>query len=476
MELPPGDMAALEFRILGLLDVREGDRSIELAGQKPRAVLVMLLLRPNRVVTADRLADGLWGEEQPGTALNTLQSYVSQLRRALGSELIDTRGRGYLLNTDSDRIDAVRFERLADTGRAALAEGRPKQAADVLGQALDLWRGDPLADFAFDAFAQPEIGRLSELRLAAVEEHIEAELLLGHHMQVAASLRLLVDEYPLRERMWAQLIVALYRCGRQAEALRAYEEVRTRLAEEMGINPGTALQSLEREVLMQSPTLDWLPPAERHEPSAGLAPAEEGGPKSFLELWADRGHELVPLDGSRITVGRALSSDVRLSNAKVSRLHAIVEHYTTGWSIRDVGSANGTFVNGVQVVGERRLRPGDEIVVGDVHLFFRSPDGEPDAIVTTMGPGEPPELTPGERQVLLALCRPVLGAPPSSPPTVQELADTLMVSPAEIQRQVDRLFAKFDINAAGQHDHDRLAHEAVRRQAVTLAELPEPSA
>ena len=467
---PPDDMAALEFRILGLLEIRDGGQVIELAGQKPRAVLAMLLLSANRVVPADRLAEGLWGERQPDTALNTLQSHVSKLRKLLGAGLIDTRGPGYVLTADPDRIDSFRFERLVGVGRVALKEGRPQQAADLLEEALGLWRDEALTDFALDAFAQPDIGRLSELRLAAVEDHSEAELMLGRHSHVAGSLRSLVDEYPLRERMWAQLITALYRCGRQAEALRAYEEVRARLAEELGISPATALQSLERDVLAQSPLLDWVPPVQPSDTSSGRQPADRSGPKCFLELWADRGHEFAPLDGTRVTIGRAPSSDIRLSNAKVSRLHAIVEHYPTGWSIRDMGSANGTFVNSSRIVGERRLRAGDAIDIGDVRLFFRAPESETDAVVTTMGPDGPPS----EKTLLLALCRPVLEGRPARPgATVQELADTFMVSEADIWERVLRLYSTFGIEARSDPYHDRLAREAIQRRTLTRADLHE---
>ena len=249
----------MEFRILGLLEVVDGERLIELRGRKLRAVLAMLLVSPNEAVSVDRLADGLWGEDHPGSAANMVQGYVSQLRKFLGAELIRTRSPGYVLAAEPDSIDASRFERLVRLGRAELAEGRPGAAADVLGEALALWRGEALADFAFEPFAQPEIVRLSELRVAALEEHAEAELMSGRHAQVATSLRSLVDAHPLRERMWGQLITALYRSGRQAEALRAFGEVRRRLAEELGIEPGSALKSLERDVLLQNAALDWAP-------------------------------------------------------------------------------------------------------------------------------------------------------------------------------------------------------------------------
>ena len=249
----------MEFRILGLLEVIDGDRPVFLPSAKAKIVLAMLVSRANSVVSADELMVGLWADGRPATAANTLQTYVSQLRKALGASFIATRSPGYVLTVDPSQIDAVRFERLVDEGRRLLRTD-PRRADSALKEALDLWRGPALADFTFDTFASAEIARLEELRLVAVEERMEAELALGRHNQLAGALRQLVDEHPLRERFWSQLMIALYRSGRQAEALRAYGELRRTMRAELGIQPSPAIRRLEEAMVLQERQLEWTPP------------------------------------------------------------------------------------------------------------------------------------------------------------------------------------------------------------------------
>ena len=206
--------------------------------------------------------------EPPDTAANTLQTYVSHLRRSLEpdrtprepSRLLITREPGYLLAVEPDQIDAVRFERLVREARLVLGTA-PDTAVALLRTALSLWRGEPLADFTFEPFAQSEITRLAELQIAAIEDRIEAELALGGHAALCGELAQLVREHPLRERLSGQLMVALYRCGRQAEALRAYRDLRATLAEQLGIDPSPALGRLEEAILQQRPSLNWPPAA-----------------------------------------------------------------------------------------------------------------------------------------------------------------------------------------------------------------------
>lgn len=250
----------VEFRILGALEVAADGRVVELSAAKVRALLGMLLLHPNRVISADRLCDGLWSDARPQSAVNTLQGYMSQLRKALGGHTIQTRSPGYLLAVDGDRIDAVRFERLLDEAQRARACGDPSRSATVLAQGLELWRGEALADFSYAEWAQAEIARLEELHLVAIEEWIDARLDLGQHNEVLGELEALVIAHPLRERLWAARMLALYRSGRQAEALRSYEDLREKLAEELGIDPSPALVALEHSVLRQEVTLEWRPP------------------------------------------------------------------------------------------------------------------------------------------------------------------------------------------------------------------------
>ena len=222
----------MDFRLLGPLEVFDGARAVEIGGGKRRSLLALLLLHGNEVVSADRLIDGLWGESPPPTAAKGLQVYVSQLRKELQNgadrdgDVLVTRANGYVLQLGPDEVDVQRFERSVSAGERALAAGEPDRAAQRLRQGLALWRGPPLADFTYEPFAQQEIARLDELRLVALEQRIDADLALGRHAQVVGELEALVREHPLRERIRGQLMLALYRCGRQAEALEAYRDGR----------------------------------------------------------------------------------------------------------------------------------------------------------------------------------------------------------------------------------------------------------
>jgi DNA-binding SARP family transcriptional activator len=247
----------MEFKILGPLEVSDEGRVLEFAGSRQRQLLAILVLHANEVVSAGRLIDQLWGAEPPATAAKSLQVYVSRLRKALGREdLLLTRSGGYTLAIGRDDLDLARFERLAERGRERLAVGDLDAAAADLNDALRLWRGPPLADFAYDAFAITEITRLEELRLACLEERIDADLARGHHSELSAELESLVAAHPLRERLRGQLMLALYRSGRQAEALEAYQQARHVLVDELGIEPGRTLRKLEQAILRQDSSLE----------------------------------------------------------------------------------------------------------------------------------------------------------------------------------------------------------------------------
>jgi DNA-binding SARP family transcriptional activator len=241
----------LEFRILGPLEVMREGAALPVAGQKQRALLAALLVRAREVVSTDRLIDELWGEHPPRTAATSLQNFVSQLRKTLGAEVLVTRAPGYVLEAPAEAIDAARFESTLKAARAP----DPATRLEVLAGALDLWRGEPLAEFAYAPFAQAEIRRLEELRLVAVEERIDAELELGREAKLIGELETLVAQNPLRERFRAQLMLALYRSGRQAEALEAYQTARVALVEGLGIEPGPALQNLQASILRQDDEL-----------------------------------------------------------------------------------------------------------------------------------------------------------------------------------------------------------------------------
>jgi DNA-binding SARP family transcriptional activator/pimeloyl-ACP methyl ester carboxylesterase len=260
----------VEFQVLGPLEIRDGDRDVHLGSAKQRRLLAALLVHANQVVSLDRLADIIWGDAPPAAAGATLQNHVSRLRailepgRAPGSSgnLILTHPPGYLLRVDDDQVDARRFEQLAAEGRVALRDGDPPiDAGRHLSEALALWRGPALAEFADEPFARAEASRLEELRMSALEDRVDAELASGRHGELIGELEALAQQNPLRERLWARRMLALYRCGRQAEALGAYQELRRHLAEELGITPNLELVALEEAILLQKPELDWLPTA-----------------------------------------------------------------------------------------------------------------------------------------------------------------------------------------------------------------------
>jgi class 3 adenylate cyclase len=249
----------VEFRILGPLEVADGDATVALGGVRQRTLLAILLLNANEVVSADRLIDELWGERSPESGRSALQVRVSQLRKALGeggAQLL-TPALGYVLSLDRDQLDLHRFERLVREAAAA----EPPAAAEKLSEALALWRGPPLADLAYESFAQTAIGRLEELRLGAIETRIDADLALGHHGELIAELEELVAQHPLREHLRAQLMLALYRCGRQADALEVYRRTSSELGAELGLEPGRELKDLESAVLHQDPSLEPSSPA-----------------------------------------------------------------------------------------------------------------------------------------------------------------------------------------------------------------------
>src|SRR5947208_6582088 len=211
-----------DFRILGPLEVSDETGALLLGGQKQRAVLALLLLEPGRVVSNDRLIDALWGEQPPRTAVTSLQNFVSQLRKTLGPEVLETKPPGYRLNVRQGELDLDRFRARVEGVRLA----EPDERAETLRKALELWRGPALADFSFEAFAQPHITHLEELRLATLEERVQADLDAARHSELVGELEALVEEHPVRERLRGQYMLALYRSGRQAEALQAYQDGR----------------------------------------------------------------------------------------------------------------------------------------------------------------------------------------------------------------------------------------------------------
>src|SRR5919202_7021557 len=225
--------------------------TLELGGIKQRSVLAVLLLNAGEVVSTDRLIDALWGASPPLTAAKTIQAYVSRLRKALTEDRLVTRPPGYVLYVEPEELDLARFEQLVAEARVVSAEG----ASHKLGEALGLWRGPPLADLAYEEFAQGEIARLEEMRVAAIEQRVEADLALGRHAELVPELETLVARHPLRERFRHQLMLALYRCDQQADALDAYQRAWHELSDELGLEPSESLKELEAAILRQDADL-----------------------------------------------------------------------------------------------------------------------------------------------------------------------------------------------------------------------------
>src|SRR5262249_43188624 len=234
-----GLMGAVDFATLGPLAVTDGGQPVALGGPKQRALLAILLLHANESVSRDRLIDGIWGEQPPDNPGQALDTYVSRMRKALGSDRIERRGAGYAARVEPGELDVERFETLANAGRFA--------------EALAIWRGPALGDLVYEPFAQPDAARLEERRLGVLEERIEADLEAGAGGELVPELAPLVRDHPLRERLLAQLMLALYRAGRHTAALEAYRRTRRTLAEELGLEPGPQLRELERRILAHDP-------------------------------------------------------------------------------------------------------------------------------------------------------------------------------------------------------------------------------
>ena len=279
----------MEVRFFGEFEAVEGGVPLPVRGVKQRTVLALLALHRGQPVSADRLIEALWGDGQVANPVNALQAQIGQLRRTLGAAAIVTSDAGYALGIGPDDVDAARFEQLVARGRRLLEEGEVALASTVLGEALRLRRGEPLAEFADAGFAEAERAHLAELTLVAIETRVEADLVLGRHGELVGELEALCREHPLRERLWELLMLALYRAGRQAEALRAYTEARDRLVDELGIDPGPALRELEARILAQDPSLAAAGPA-------GLAavrtPVAAGNLRERLSSFVGRAAEL----------------------------------------------------------------------------------------------------------------------------------------------------------------------------------------
>ena len=296
----------LEFRILGPLEVVGPHGPVHLGGPKQRATLAILLLNANRVVSIDRLADELYAGRAPVTAATQVHRHISELRKALGEEArLETRAPGYVLHLSADQFDLRRFERLTEEATQALARGEAETAFELQRDALALWRGSALADFEHERFAQNATGRLEEILQAALEQRLDAELALGRHRDLVGELGELAKQHPLHEPFAVRLMLALYRSGRQADALDVYRETRTRLVDGFGIDPGHELRELERAILNHDPALDVTHVAARPDQLVLVLPSSNERLEALLTL----AEPLAQLPGRALLIARLLPDD-----------------------------------------------------------------------------------------------------------------------------------------------------------------------
>ncbi|GAA4614200.1 BTAD domain-containing putative transcriptional regulator [Actinoallomurus liliacearum] len=330
----------MEIRILGPFELLDGERRVPIDAPKQRAVLTALVLRANRVVPAEELAELVWGDDPPSSARLTLQGYVLRIRRALAAVpdlTIHTEPTGYLLRVDPDRIDAHRFARLIEDAARAATGGDTAAEADLLREALALWRGEPLTDVGSDTLRREEAGRLTEMRASAIERRVDADLRLGRHLELIGELTALVAAHPFREEFRAQLMLALYRAGRRADALEAYRDARAVLTRELGVEPGPRLRRLEQAVLTADPALD---PAPREEHSPCVLPPD-------VPHFVGRQAELARLLASpRTDAGPAVCAvagmaGVGKTSLVVHAAHRLAERYPDGRIHVDLGGTTG---------------------------------------------------------------------------------------------------------------------------------------
>ncbi len=337
----------MEFRVLGPLAIRDGDTELPLQRGKQRGLLAVLLLHANELVSIDRLVDALWGESPPATAEHALEVYVSRLRRILEAwerePRLLTRPGGYLLRVEPDELDLTRFDRLARRGRRALAADDPASAASILRAAESMWSGPPLTDLGREPFAPAAIARLEEARQAVVGDRIEAELALGQHAELIGEIEGLIAAEPLRERPHAQLMLALYRSGRQAEALRAYQDLRSTLVDDLGLEPSPELQQLEQAILRQEPALD--------------APAR-------VRLQDDEPERPTAFELKLVTVLFAALADTRVASTDPERRHELQRRF-----LADVSAEVGP--SGARVIG---------VADGTVMATFGTPTAQEDHV------------------------------------------------------------------------------------------------
>jgi DNA-binding SARP family transcriptional activator len=375
-------MANVEFRVLGPLEVEVDGKQLALGGSKQRSLLALLLTEPNHVVSTARIVDALWGEDASERAASTLQVHVSNLRKALTpaatalgvDEIVRTQRPGYVVNLTANELDLIAFREGIAAAQQQVARNDNESASEGFVRALSLVRGEPLADLAEEAFVVPIAAHVAQLVARAREARFETELILGRHREVLGEIEANVARDPLNEHLRALQMITLYRCGRQADALAAYQDARNVLVEELGVDPSPELRELEGRVLAQDRALD--------------APTRAGGgtkeefrtilrssvlvPLATLVLDTEDDQSL-PLSRPVTTIGRREGNDVVIDDPQVSRLHAEIRVDGGQFVVVDCQSTNGTRVNG-ENVQRHVLTTGDEISVGGHRMRFEVVD------------------------------------------------------------------------------------------------------
>ena len=352
----------MEYRILGPLEVVDEGEPVPLGRPKERLVLAVLLLHANEFVSRERLIDDLWGESPPPTARKAVNGYVSQLRKALsrnGLDPIATADGGYRLEVGSDELDASRLQRVLADARERAAAGELEAAAELLGEALALWRGPTLAGLLLESHGRAEVAQLDELRLTALMDRVDCDLVLGRHEEVLGELHVLVGEHPLQERLRAQLMLALYRADRQAEALDAYQQARKVLVQELGIEPSPALQRLQKGILIQDPALEL--PAGSAAPNAFARPGQDA-PFQSTRLVLAEDHYLLR-EGMRRLLETTPDLEVAAVCEDLDSLLAAVEAERPDVVVTDIRMPPGNRDEGIRASDRLRVEHPDVGVV-----------------------------------------------------------------------------------------------------------------
>lgn len=485
----------MDFRLLGPLEVRDDDRVLTLGAAKQRALLTTLLLHANEVVSADRLIEELWGDERPPTAENTLQAYVSRLRKALGGNRIRTSPPGYVTEVEPEELDVARFEHLAREGKQALARGEASLALNVLQQALALWRGKPLAELSHSSSVQIEIARLEEEHLSTLEDRLEAELAVGRHAETIGELTALSAQHPLRERLREQLMLALYRAGRQADALEVYRQTREFFVEELGLEPSRKLQQLQSDILIHDPSLETPGGAKRRATAnylgLGRPPADvmnSGGEQDAFThpAWAIRRRVTVLCASVRETVALDPEVLITLNSRAVSILTSCIERHGGTMEQRRPQALIGVF--GIPVAHEddvfRAARAARDAVVEIEELNRKLEANSQARLKASIAIDTGEVLTSGhhvegsvightfdllgaangEKVLLGSAARRLLGE--ASSDRAEERNSWRLSDVSENRESIPRNFASPLVGRVPEMSHLREAYEAVKRERI----------